>query len=214
MRITKLGHACVRIASGDTDLVIDPGTFTGREAVDGATAVLITHEHADHVDYDHLRASDAPVFTIAAVAEQVAANAPEVSERVTVVEPGETFDVGVPVTAVGEWHAVIHQDLPRFRNSGFLVEADGRSVYHPGDSFTEPGREVDLLCLPVSGPWNKLAEVVDFARAVKAPRNLAIHELIASEIGLGIVDARVDAMLDAHQLGYQRVRPGADVPVA
>jgi L-ascorbate metabolism protein UlaG (beta-lactamase superfamily) len=212
MRITKFGHACVRITSADADVVIDPGGFTGREAVQGASAVLVTHEHMDHLDADNLRATEAPVYTIAAVAEQIAANAPDVSERVTVVEPGQSFDAGLPVTAVGEWHAVIHEELPRFANSGYLVEAEGRALYHPGDSYTVPGRDVDVLFLPISGPWNKLSEVVDFARAVKAPRNVAIHELVASDIGLGLLDARLDAMLGSRELGYQRVRAGEDVP--
>ena len=68
MRLTKFGHACVRIVHDDHVLVLDPGSFTQREAVEGATAVLVTHEHADHLDVEHLRATDAPVFTIAAVA--------------------------------------------------------------------------------------------------------------------------------------------------
>ena len=67
MRITKFGHACVRIENDDQVVVLDPGGFTEREAVDGATAVLITHEHADHLDIDHLRATDAPIYTIDAV---------------------------------------------------------------------------------------------------------------------------------------------------
>src|SRR5680860_431519 len=57
MRITKFGHACVRIESDGQVLVIDPGSFTDREAVDGATGVLITHEHADHFDADNLGAT-------------------------------------------------------------------------------------------------------------------------------------------------------------
>ena len=45
MRITKFGHACVRLEHGGQALVVDPGSFTEREALDGATAVLVTHEH-------------------------------------------------------------------------------------------------------------------------------------------------------------------------
>ena len=94
MRITKFGHACVRIEHDGTTVVLDPGVFTDPEAVDGADAVLITHEHADHYLPDHLRATDAPVFTIEAVAAKIREDAPDVAERITVVAPGETFDVG------------------------------------------------------------------------------------------------------------------------
>ena len=63
MRITKFGHACVRVEHAGASLVIDPGGWTGREAVEGATAVLITHEHPDHYLPDHVRAAGVPVFT-------------------------------------------------------------------------------------------------------------------------------------------------------
>jgi L-ascorbate metabolism protein UlaG (beta-lactamase superfamily) len=209
MRITKFGHACVRIEHEGAVIVIDPGAFTGPEAVEGATAVLVTHEHADHLSLDHLRATDAPVFTIDAVARQIADD-PAVHERVTVVRPGDRLDAGLPVRVVGEHHAVIHPDLPQFLNSGYVVTAGDLSVYHPGDSFTGLAEPVDVLLLPISGPWLKLAEAVNFARGVGAPRNVAIHDALHSEIGLRLFDDRLGAMLGERELGYERVADGAD----
>ena len=55
--------------------------------------MLITHEHADHLDLDQLRATDAPIWTIEAVRAQIAAGDPAVAERVTVVAPGDRFEV-------------------------------------------------------------------------------------------------------------------------
>ena len=71
MRLTKFGHACIRIEHADQTVVIDPGVFTEPEAVAGATAILITHEHPDHWTPDQLRRTDAPIYTIAAVAHQI-----------------------------------------------------------------------------------------------------------------------------------------------
>ena len=171
MRITKFGHACVRLETGGQVVVLDPGVFTEAEAVDGAT------RGADHpraprpLHADHLRRTDAPVFTIEAVAAKIREEAPDVAERVTVVEPGQELEVaGVPTRVVGEKHAVIHPELPHFDNSGYLLEADGRSVYHPGDSLTLPPTDVDVLLLPVSAPWLKVSECIDFGRDVGAPR--------------------------------------------
>src|SRR3954449_4112126 len=184
MRITKLGHSCVRIEHDGHVVVIDPGSFSEREAVDGATAVLVTHEHADHLDLDHLRATDAPIYTIEDVRAQIAEADPAVAERVQVVSQGQQFDVGVPVTAIGEQHAVIHPDIARIRNSGHVLDVAGTRVYHPGDALTPAGGPVDLLLLPVHAPWSKVSEVVDFGRDVGAPRSVAMHDGLLAETGL------------------------------
>lgn len=211
MRITKFGHACVRIQHDGTTVVVDPGVFTDAGAVADADAVLITHEHPDHYLPDHLRAAGAPVFTIAAVAEKIRADAPELADRITVVAPGQSFDVGVPVRAVGELHAVIHPEYPRITNSGYVLDLGGTKVYHPGDALTEPGEPVDVLCAPVSAPWMRVSEAIDFARAVKAAKNLAIHDRVYSEAGLGIVDTHMNAFLPNEGLEYVRRADGEDL---
>jgi L-ascorbate metabolism protein UlaG (beta-lactamase superfamily) len=211
MRITKFGHACVRVEHDGATVVIDPGMFTDVGAVDGAGAVLITHEHADHYLPDHLRATDAPIFTIEAVAARIREDAPDVAERVTVVAPGQAFDAGLPVTTVGELHAVIHPEYPRFFNSGYVLTAGDQKLYHPGDALTEPGEAVDLLFVPVSAPWMRASEAIEFARAVKAPRNLAIHDRVYSEAGLGIVDTHMNAFLPKEGLEYARIPDGQDL---
>ena len=48
-----------------------------------------------------------------------------------------------------------------------------------------PNAEASTLLLPVSGPWTKLAEAVDFVRAVAPDRLVQIHEVMLSETGLG-----------------------------
>lgn len=211
MRLTKFGHACVRIEHEGQVVVIDPGMFTTPEPLDGADAVLITHEHADHVVVDHLRGSTAPIWTVDSVAALIAAEAPEVAERVTVVTPGQEFTAALPVRAVGEWHAVIHPDIPRVHNCGYVVSAGDRRVFHPGDALTGPDAPVDVHLAVVSAPWLKASEGVDFARAVGAETVLAIHDRIYSEAGLGIVEAHMRRLLPSSQT-YLRIPDGADLP--
>lgn len=212
MRITKFGHSCVRLSSGGQDLLIDPGGWSERESVDGVAAVLITHQHPDHWNIDHLRATDAPIHTIAAVAEQLRSADPEVGERVTVVRPGEELTVaGFGVRVVGKQHAIIHPELPKVDNSGYVVTAGGQSLYHPGDSFERPGQEVDVFCGPVCAPWAKMSELLDFARDVKAPRTLGIHDKVYSEQGLGIVDGAMTGFLEKVGGSYVRPASGQDV---
>jgi L-ascorbate metabolism protein UlaG (beta-lactamase superfamily) len=211
MRITKLGHACVRIEHGGQVLVLDPGAFTEPEAVDGATAVLITHEHSDHLDVERLKRTDAPVYTIEAVRAAIADADGEVAERVHVVEPGRQLDAGVPVTVVGEKHAVIHPDLPRFDNSGFVLEVGGLRVFHPGDALTVPEVDVDVLLLPVHAPWNKMSEVVDYAREVGAARSVAVHDGLLNATGLSVLERNLHGLLDRDGRTYERLAPGADL---
>lgn len=212
MRLTKFGHAAVRIKHDGTTLVLDPGVWSQRESVEGADAVLITHEHPDHYDADNLRATDAPIFTIAAVAAQIRESAPDVAERVTVVAPDQSWTIGdVGVRAIGELHAVIHADLPRFHNSGYLLSLGDRTVFHPGDALTVPGVPVDVLLSPVSAPWMRLSEGIDFARAVGAPKTVAIHDRVYSPEGLGVADAQFGRLLGARGLDYVRLPDGSDL---
>lgn len=55
VELTKFGHACVRLEKDGRRLVVDPGGLTGPEALDGADAVLVTHEHFDHFSEELLR---------------------------------------------------------------------------------------------------------------------------------------------------------------
>ncbi|MFD1247987.1 MBL fold metallo-hydrolase [Nocardioides ginsengisoli] len=212
MRLTKFGHAAVRFEHDGTSLVVDPGVWTQREAVEGVDAVLITHEHMDHYHPELLRAADAPIYTIGAVAAQIREGAPDLAERVTVVRPDEAWSIGsFAVRAVGELHAVIHPELPRFDNSGYLLSGGGTTAYHPGDALTAPGEAVDVLLAPVSAPWMRVSEGVDFARMIGARQTVAIHDRVFSPEGLAICDAQFTRFLEAKGLEYRRLPDGTDL---
>ena len=115
------------------------------------------------------------------------------------------------VETVGELHAVIHEDLPRFHNSGFVLDVAGTRIYHPGDSFTPAGGPVDVLLLPVHAPWSKVSEVVDFSRAVGATRSVAIHDGLLNQAGLTVVGRVLGGLLDTDGHRYERVEPGTDL---
>lgn len=210
MRITKFGHACVRIEHDGSTLVLDPGGLTGPESVEGADTVLITHEHFDHYSADNLRACDAAIYTIEAVAAQIREDAPDLAERLTVVAPGEEFTAGLPIRVVGEDHAIIHPDIPGIHNSGYVLTVGEKKIYHPGDALTTPGEEVDLLLAPASAPWLKLSEAVDFVREVGAKENLAIHDAIYTEIGLGVLDGAMNNLNGPRGLAWTRLAVGEE----
>ena len=213
MRITKFGHACVRLSHEGNDLVIDPGVITTPDAVDGAAGLLITHEHPDHWTIEQLRATDCPIWTIEAVARQIREVDPEVADRVRVVEPESQFRAeGFDVRVVGRKHAVIHPELPHVDNSGFVVRAGATSLFHPGDSFELPGEPVEVYCAPVSAPWAKMSELLDVTRDVAAPRTLGIHDGVYSDFGLAIADGRFADFCAQHGGSYSRPSEGNDLP--
>ena len=56
MRLTKFGHSCLLVEEERTRILLDPGTLSdGFQELQGLTAVLHTHQHADHLDPARLR---------------------------------------------------------------------------------------------------------------------------------------------------------------
>ena len=165
MRISKYGHACLHVVDGSASILIDPGTFSqGFETLSGLTAVLITHQHPDHVDPQRLpgvlRAN--PDATLYADAGSVGTLA-DAGIAATPVATGDVLDVGTTVEVFAGDHAIIHRDIPVIRNASYLI---GGRLLHPGDSLTVPDRQVDILALPTSAPWMAVKEAIDYFRAV------------------------------------------------
>jgi L-ascorbate metabolism protein UlaG (beta-lactamase superfamily) len=182
MQITHYGHSCVLLDTGSARLLIDPGTFSaGFEAARGLDAVLVTHQHVDHLDVERLRPllaanPDARLVVDSGTADQLDGVEHEV------VAPGTAFDVaGARIEVLGGEHAVIHPDIPVIANNAYLV--DGTHL-HPCDSFMPPSTPVDVLFLPTAAPWLKLSEAVDYLRAVAPRTAVPIHEAILARTAL------------------------------
>ncbi|MEU2621448.1 MBL fold metallo-hydrolase [Streptomyces sp. NPDC007157] len=208
MQPTKFGHACVRVEKNGRRLVVDPGGLTEPQALDGADAVLVTHEHFDHFSEEMLRraAQHNPalhIWTNSSVTKQLDG----LGARVTAVGEGETFTAaGFDVKVHGTWHAVIHPDIPRIANIGFLIDD---VLFHPGDALTVPDATVGTLLLPVHAPWSTVGHLIDYVREVAPHDAYAIHDGALNDIGT----AMVGGFLGDHGPGvaarYHRLTSGA-----
>lgn len=195
MQITKFTHACVRLEGPGGVLVIDPGIWSEPSALTGADAVLVTHEHNDHIDVLRLAALGVPVYAPAGA---------DITGVPTIpVSPGQPFTAaGFPVLAVGGRHAVIYDDYPKCANLGYIVD---ESLYHPGDSLHVPAEPVETLLVPAQGSWLKMAEAIDFMKAISPERVFPIHDGQINAHGLDSVNGWLSEYAGA---GYRYLAPG------
>ncbi|MFC4031015.1 MBL fold metallo-hydrolase [Streptomyces polygonati] len=205
MKLTKNGHACVRLEKDGRTLVIDPGGWSEDDAAAGADVILVTHEHPDHFNEARLRTGleanpATELWTLASVADQMSAAFPG---RVHTVGHGDAFTVaGFDVQVHGELHAVIHPDIPRVTNVGYLVDG---SIFHPGDALTVPNHPVDTLLLPLQAPWNKIFDVIEYVREIKPQRTIDVHDGLLNDQARPLYDSLVGGLGGADHL---RLTPG------
>ncbi|PRX07600.1 UNVERIFIED_ORG: L-ascorbate metabolism protein UlaG (beta-lactamase superfamily) [Actinomadura viridilutea] len=201
----------MRIQKDDRTIVIDPGAFTPEaDALAGADAVLITHEHFDHFDADRLRKAmnDDPsleVWTSRAVAESLA----DLGGRVHQVGHGDAVTVaGFEVHVYGEEHEILHPDVPPIPNVGFLIDGE---VFHPGDALTVPSEPVPTLCLPGNAPWMKVPEMYAYVREVRPERAFVVHDGLLNENGLKVMVNHVTNAGKEAGKDFRRLEPGESV---
>ena len=169
MRLTRWSHSCVVLEAEGRTLVLDPGVWSEPRALDGADAVLVTHEHNDHADIERLRAAGVPIW------------APRGADLeglpFTPLDSGQNVEIaGFEVRTIGARHAAIVPGQEVCANLGYVVTSAGDSVYHPGDALAVPDVPVTTLLVPMQASWLKTDEAIAFLLAVRPDRAVGIHD--------------------------------------
>lgn len=176
--LTFLGHGTLMLTFKDTVLHVDPyGKVADYAALPRADLVLLTHDHADHLDQAALALVRTPVTDIVLP--------PVCADRVQgglILKNGETRTVrGITVTAVPAYNLVHRRDNgqpfhPRGAGNGYLLDFGDTRLYVAGDTENTPEmaalKDVDIAFLPMNLPYTMTPEMVaDAARAFR-PRIL------------------------------------------
>ena len=165
-------------------ILIDPGIYNEHPPVANIDVLLLTHEHSDHFHIESVKkiVSDNPgieVITHQSVMELLRTeNIPA-----TIIADGENLDrKGVQIGSRGHTHTHVHPDVAVCVNTGYLI---ANKLFFPGDSFHIPPEKVEVLALPVAGPWMKLSEAIDYAKTI-APRVVfPVHDGMLKDTALG-----------------------------
>lgn len=176
MKIKKLGHCCLRIEINGVCIITDPGNYSVSQNTEtGVDFVLISHEHTDHLHVESVRkivANNPNAIIISN--KSVARILSEEKISHVVVGDKQTFDMkGVSLKGWGTKHAVIYKDVEDVLNTGYII-AD--KLFYPGDALTLLDREIDILALPVAGPWIKISEAIEYALTVKPKKCFPVHD--------------------------------------
>lgn len=203
MKLTKYQHACFAVEAAGQILVVDPGGFaTDFVATDNIAVVVITHDHADHLDPNKLNVifdknPNAVLVSLGQIVDQFP------SRQSKAVKPGDKIELGpFKLEFFGGKHALMHSTIPLIDNIGVLIND---TVYYPGDSLALINKPVDVLALPVGGPWLKLSDTMDFLLTVKPLLAFPTHDAVLSSLGKSIPDNILPAV--AKQVGteYRRI---------
>lgn len=203
MKLVKYEHACFTLEDEGSVLVIDPGEFaTDFIAPENVVAVVVTHEHPDHLDTEQLAS------IIDKNPEAIIFGPDSVTSKLESL-PNHTVTTGDIITAGpftlafhGGHHATIHESIAQIPNLSVLIND---LVYYPGDSFTLTRSPIDTLALPIAAPWMKISDAMDFMKLVKPRLAFPTHDKILSVEGKMIADRLLIATAEANDIHYERL---------
>ena len=178
MKITKFGHCCLLIEEGGLRILTDPGNLSSeQDSARDIDIILITHEHADHFHIPSLKKvlennPKAKVITNISVSGLIEEQ--DIPVDFLTMKDGQKVDFGkIILEAIEGKHEEIYKDFGQVQNTCFFIN---NKLFYPGDSFKEPNKPVEILALPVAGPWCKIADATNYALKVNPKIAFPVHD--------------------------------------
>jgi L-ascorbate metabolism protein UlaG (beta-lactamase superfamily) len=188
--IRRLADSCLLVSDHRGTSLFDPGFFAFEseqvdlETIGDIQRILITHEHADHVNPAFVRwlidrGNDVQVYANDAVA--------------ALLEPHEIEVASSDPDGVSS-EDVLHEMIPTGAsppNRSFTIEG---LLTHPGDSY-QPTRAAPVLALPLLAPWGSATASVEFARRLRPRQVIPVHDFYLSSDGRRWITGLVKSVL-------------------
>ena len=208
MNIKKIGHCCLLIKINDLTILTDPGSFSvDQNLITGIDIVLITHEHADHLHTGSLQEilknnPQVQIITNSSVGKKL----DEKNIQYKVVEGISSFDFkNTLIEAFDGKHEEIFEEIGQVQNTGYFI---GNKLFYPGDSFSYPNKEVDILALPVSGPWCKLPDAIKYALNIKPKKAFPVHDGMLQKDKIGSAHRIPEEVLSKNGIEFVVLKDG------
>ena len=210
MKLKWLGHASWKVKAGGKTIYIDPYQGDYDEEAD---LILSTHSHQDHCDPDKVRQVMGRDTVIIAPADC----ASKIGAPVRSLKPGERADFGVTVEAVEAYNYKRFRSPgnpfhPRGLGVGYLIRAEGKTLYHAGDTDFIPEMEglegIDLALLPSGGTYTMdNDEAAEAAFAIHPKSVVPMH---IWDTDPGVLKRKVESESDIRVVA---LRPGETIEV-
>ena len=177
MKIKKIGHCCLVIEINRVRILTDPGAFTSDKHKDikNIDFIFITHEHGDHLHTGSLKEiidnnPNLKIITNSSVGKILESQ----NIKYEILENKNSRDFnGINVEAFDAKHEEIFEDFGQVQNTGYFFD---NKLFYPGDAYAKIGKEVDILAMPVAGPWCKISDAIRYALEVKPNKVFPVHD--------------------------------------
>jgi len=161
---------------GDLTVLTDPGGWTTKQnEVKGVDVVLITHEHPDHLHIESVKEilrnnPSAKIFTVSSVNKLLQKE----GLKAEILSHGRSVtEKNILIEGFGKEHADIYPGIPKVENVGYFI---ANNFFYPGDAFTNPRKHVEILALPLGGPWMNIGQSIDYAKEIKPKIAIPVHD--------------------------------------